>query len=325
MIPIKIISTNSTDLLQVRFFPTDICNYDCSYCFPGSHEGKFRYPKNIDTVVVNFRKMFDFYTNKYNKTKFQLTISGGGEPTLWPHLEQFCKELKESHDVTIILVSNGSRTLRWWEENSQYFDDVVLSCHHEFVDIDHYNAVADRLFELGVKVTGFCVMDNRAWDKCVNLINTMLTSSQPWFVEAKPIVDIPGIGMDTYTNEQLVYLGDTIKRLPSSDWLLKRLDTLRLYDSIVMFDDSSIQLAQSQSIIVNKWNNFKGWNCRVGFDTIVIGSDGSIKGSCLEEIIDILFNIFQDSFPDNIELKVLSCPRNLCSCSPDTHVTKSLS
>jgi hypothetical protein len=91
-----------------------------------------------------------------------------------------------------------------------------------------------------------------------------------------------------------------------------------------MFDNETTYLAQSQSIIVNKWNNFKGWKCRVGFDTIVIGTDGSVKGSCLEDIIDVPFNMFTDTFPENIELKVLACPREVCSCSPDTHVTKSL-
>ena len=58
-IPIKIISTQEPDVLHVRFIPTDICNFNCSYCFPGSgNVNKFRYPKNIDTVIKNFRILF---------------------------------------------------------------------------------------------------------------------------------------------------------------------------------------------------------------------------------------------------------------------------
>ena len=105
-IPIKVISTQDSNILQVRFFPTDICNFACSYCFSGSGNiNKFRYPKNIKTVIKNFRTLFDEYTQKLNKTKFNLIIIGGGEPTMWPHIEQFCKEIKETHNVNINIIS----------------------------------------------------------------------------------------------------------------------------------------------------------------------------------------------------------------------------
>ena len=77
-IPIKIVSTQESNLLQIRFFPTDICNFNCSYCFPGSHNEKYRYPKNVDTVIKNFRKLFDLYTTNLGKTRFHLLIAGGG-------------------------------------------------------------------------------------------------------------------------------------------------------------------------------------------------------------------------------------------------------
>ena len=149
--PVRIINTQDKDLLQIRFFPTDFCNYNCSYCF-SDLQNKYRYPKNTDLVINNFRRIFNFYHKNFNKTKIQLIISGGGEPTLWPDLERFCKKLKESHNVIIQLISNGSRTIRWWEKNSHYFDSVVLSCHNEFVDIDHYIEVADTLFKNDIKV-----------------------------------------------------------------------------------------------------------------------------------------------------------------------------
>ena len=199
-IPIKVISTQDQDILQIRFFPTDICNFSCSYCFPGSGNiNKYRYPKNIDTVVKNFRTLFDSYTEKLNKTKFHLIIVGGGEPTMWPHIEQFCKEIKETHNVNINIISNGSRTIRWWGENSKYFDSVTLSCHHEFVDIDHYINVADLLFSKGVKVNALMIMDAKAWDKCVGYVDRMKNSKESWFIEAKAVVDAPGQGMDIYT------------------------------------------------------------------------------------------------------------------------------
>lgn len=326
-IPIKVISTQDPDTLHIRFWPTDICNFNCTYCFPGSHDAKFRYPKNVNTVVKNFRILFDLYKEKLGKTKFHLFVVGGGEPTLWPHIEQFCKEIKEQHNVYTTIITNGSRTLRWWEDNSKYFDDVVLSTHNEFVDIEHQCAVGDLLYSAGVKVTALMLMDAKHWDRCVSMVERMKQSEQPWFIEVKAVVEAPGHGMDVYTEEQLEYLQTGIKRLPDSEWLLKRLSDIRTHESVVLFDDGSALAARPHEIIVNKWNYFKGWKCNVGLETLLIKSDGTVTGSCQEPIFEgepfsLFSETFEENFKSNIDFKPISCPLNYCGCQPETHVTK---
>lgn len=329
-IPIRIISTQDPDTLYIRFFPTDICNFSCSYCFPGSGNiGKYRYPKNVDTVIKNFRILFDMYTEKLNKTKFRLSLVGGGEPTLWPGIEQFCKEIKEQHDVYITIISNSSRTLRWWEENSMFIDNVTLSCHHEFVDIDHYIDVADLLFSKDVKVTALMLMDAQNWDKCVSYIEKMKQSKYPWFIQTKEIVDAPGRGMDAYTPEQIDYINASLKRVPDSEWLLRHFDDLRTHESVVLFEDGSAFPARAHSIIVNRWNNFKGWSCNVALETLLISYDGSVTGSCQEQIfkgsnVNLFSETFEQEFKSAVEFKPIICSLNSCSCQPETHVTKSL-
>ena len=329
MIPIKIISTQESSTLQIRFWPTDICNFNCSYCFPGSHDAKFRFPKNVSTVIKNFRILFDLYTAKLGKTKFHLIIVGGGEPTLWPHIEQFCKEIKEQHNVLTTIITNGSRTLRWWKDNMTYFDDVVLSTHHEFVDIEHQCAVGDLLYSADIKVTGLMLMDATSWDKCVAMVDRMKQSKKPWFIEAKAVVDAPEHGMDVYTDEQLEYLSAGIKRLPSSDWLLKRLADIRMHESVVLFDDGTASVARPHDIIVNKWNYFQGWSCNVALETLLIKYDGSVTGSCQAPIfandtINLFSETFEQDFKANMDFKPIKCPLVHCGCQPETHVTKSL-
>jgi wyosine [tRNA(Phe)-imidazoG37] synthetase (radical SAM superfamily) len=306
MIPIKIISTQDDDLLQVRFFPTDICNFNCSYCWPGTHDGNFRYPKNFDDILANFRNVFDQY-KQAGKTKFHLTISGGGEPTLWPKLENFCKQLKETHNVFITLVSNGSRTLEWWKNNYLYFDDVALSFHNEYADIEHHCAVADFLYEKELKVTTLVLMDFKNWNKCVDAVNVMMTSKYPWIIQTKEIVDAPGRGVDCYNTEQTAYLESSIKRIPSSDRLLKHIDDFKLHQSVVLFDNNTAKVAKPHTIILNNWNKFKGWSCMLGAESIVINHDGTIRGSCGVELNG---------------MNSVICPKNDCSCQPDTHISK---
>jgi molybdenum cofactor biosynthesis enzyme MoaA len=324
MNPIRIISTQEKNLLQVRFWPTDICNFNCSYCFPGSHDNKYRYPKNTDIVVNNFKKLFDYYSNELGKTKFHLTISGGGEPTLWPELEKFCKNIKEEHDVYITLVSNGSRTLRWWSENSMYFDDVVLSFHHEFSDIDHHISVADLLFEKNLKVTSLVLMDASNWEYCVSVVEKMKSSQCPWYIQTKEIVDAPGKGVEDYNEEQTKYITESIKRIPDSQWILKRIDDVKMYPSVVLFDDGSAESSRPHTIIVNRWNKFKNWSCNLAQESIVVTAEGKLLGSCTAKIFDKDINIFSLDFDlsDKTLYKKISCPFESCICQPDTHISK---
>ena len=326
-IPIRVISTQDSGTLQVRFWPTDICNFNCTYCFPDSHPGRFRFPKNVDTVIKNFRILFDMYKEQLGKNRFHLMLVGGGEPTLWPHIEYFCKELKESHNVYTTIITNGSRTLNWWRENSKYFDDAVLSCHNEFVDIDHHISVADALFEAGVKVTALMLMDAKNWDKCVSYIERMKGSKYPWFIETKAVVEAPGHGMDVYTPEQLEYLESGLKRIPDSDWIMKNLSLLRQHESVVLFEDGSAQPARPHDLIVNNWNRFQGWSCNVALETLLIKYDGKVTGSCQEPIFfgenfNVFSETFEQDFKANLKFKPIICPRVDCTCQPETHITK---
>jgi organic radical activating enzyme len=325
---VRIISTQDPDLLDIRFWPTDICNFSCAYCFPGSVTNKLRYPKNIDTVINNFRLLFDNYIKHHNKTKFKINIVGGGEPTLWPHFAQFCKEIKKLHNVHIQCTTNGSRTVRWFEKNTQDVDEFVLSCHQKDVDIDNFIAVGDHLFARGSDVTALMLMDATEWDKCVTMIERMKTSEQPWIIQAKEVVDAPGYDMDSYTQEQIDYLSSPIKRAPSSDWIISNLHRFRIHESISMYDNNAAVPALPNKYIVDRTNYFKGWNCNVALENLVITHDGSVTGSCQEQVfksagINMFAEDFKEKFSNSaMNLKTIVCPRNSCSCQPDTHITK---
>jgi organic radical activating enzyme len=318
---IRIISTNDSTELTITYHPTDICNFKCPYCFPGSTPGIFRYPKDLDQVLSGFQQLFDAY-NYYKKTKFNLTIAGGGEPTLWPKLDKFCEEVKKLADVKISLVTNGSRTIEWWKNNAKNINEVILSCHVADVDIKHFINVADLLFENNVRVLSMMLMDASRWNECVDYLNLMLESKYQWTVQTKEVVSSPGRDMDSYTPEQLQFLKQHLKRLEPSEIILKNLINYRYIESVGIYTDDSTIVAKTNSYIVNKENFFNGWQCNAPLERIAIHPSGQIEASCGIKLLDQLSLYDVDLQEKLSELKLISCNRIQCDCPPDTHISK---
>jgi organic radical activating enzyme len=327
VIPIQIVNVEGAELLQIMFSPSNVCNYRCSYCFPGSNYGDHRFPKNTDTVIKNFQLLLDQYKTKLGKTRFSIHL-GGGEPTLWPGITKFCKALQQSHNVDFVLITNGSRTLNWWDQNSKYFNDVMISCHHEFSNVDHIMHVADLLYSRDVKGGVSVLMDASHWDKCVAIVEKMKTSKANWIIETKEIVSSPGRGMDVYSSEQLKYLETSTKRLPDGAHLLKHIQSIKIHDSLTMFSDGTVRMAKSNTYINNKWNDFKGWSCDVALESLVIKWDGTVTGSCQAPVFNTPFNIYSENFLTEFTLdadfKSIICPLVECVCPPETHISKKL-
>lgn len=325
----KVISTQDKKTLDIRFWPTDICNFSCEYCFPGSVTNKIRYPRNVDTIVENFRILFNEYIEKHNKESFYINIVGGGEPTLWPHLNYFCENIKKEHDVFIKLTTNASRTLRWFKDNTQFVDKFTLSCHYKDVDIHRFIEIADWIYESNKEPGALMLMDAKNWDKCNELLTTMINKSKyPWTIQAKEVVDAPGLDIGSYTVEQREFFKQPLKRIPSTEWILKNLNNLRIHESIAIYENDEIVPALANHYITTEQNYFEGWNCNVAIENLVITHDGTVTGSCQEEIFkNAKINLFSESFEEDfknakMKLDTIVCPRNCCSCQPDTHITK---
>lgn len=311
----KIITTVDKTVLDITYWPTDICNYNCDYCFPGSTDGINRYPKDLTTLLTGFDILFKAYSS-LGKTKFKLSIAGGGEPTLWPDLGEFCKKIKQLANVEIQITSNASRTIRWWEQYKTYIDSAALSCHHKEVDTDHFIAVADLLYEANVEVTGQVLMDPFAWNTCTEILEKLFTSKHSWFIQTKEV-----IGHGPYLPSQKELLKNSHKRLMPSELLLKNIDQYQLIKSVHIVNDE-VKLSKVNTYILENQNNFKGWNCNLAQERIAIDSAGTIRGSCGETIKDEL-NIYSPELSSMLtNLGTVVCSRHQCDCPPDTHITK---
>lgn len=324
----KIENTQKKDILEIRWAISNMCNFQCNYCFPGSNEGDYPAPASLETIITNFNYLFDEYKKTHNKTKFDLKILGG-EPTLWKHLPEFIKAIKQRHDVYISIISNGSRTIRWWNENGYLIDNLTLSYHQKFADLDHTIQVADIMYKLDKKITVHVLMDDQAWDDCVKSIEYMkIKSKYRWIIQTKEVVSTLRRKV-LYSSEQRKYLQREIKRLPNLFWILKRLELLikgvmRFKESIFTLSNGVRKKASPQYYLTTQQNFFKGWQCNLGIESLYIDYIGSIMGSCNQQFLPKKINILDKNFIEEFVVPINSviCEQQQCNCPRETHISK---
>jgi len=340
MKPIKIVSTQDSDYLEVRWNPNNVCNFSCRYCFPGSNEGDHKSPKDLDLIINNFNHFLKQYREKLGKTKVHLKIAGG-EPTLWKDLAVFIDRIKQQNDVYITLISNGSRTLRWWKQYGHLIDNVTLSYHVAQANLEHHIEVADTMFELGKKTTVMVLMDPDHWDKAVSDIEYMKCYSRhKWFIQTAEVIEPDHMSLNKikiitgqerrYDQEQKSYMKWGLKRLPGLVWFIKNwkifVNNIKIWESKATLEDGKTINARPQTYINNNWNNFKGWQCNLGIEGVYIHWDGTIIGSCWQKLygLDYSFNILSEDFVEKFdpEFKPVICGINNCFCQPETHISK---
>jgi len=316
---IRIDSNQPKDLLRIELFLGDKCNYNCWYCFPGSKEGITPWP-TLDSIIDNLSHLIEYYKKTLGKKQILLHIVGG-EPTLWRDFGEFTKHFKDKYNAVISMSTNGSRTLRWWDEYGQYFDHVMLSCHHETIDTKHIISVADILYEKNVWANCIVLMDPNHWDKCLNIIEELKHSKNQYSISSNEILH----STVNYTTEQKQYLSNTNKRLPDARYYYECKKSIN-EDPTLYFNDGTVKTVSNNYLSLNNYSNFYHWDCNLGVDTLYINKDGSLSGTCNERLynLDYKFNIYDKDFiaKYNPTITSTTCYQTSCHCAPEQRATK---
>lgn len=312
----QVINPQDPKTLRIEYMIGNTCNYKCWYCFKGSNEGEYRWHNDLEFITKNLFHLLDYY-KKFGKERFEIHIVGG-EPTLWPDLGKFAQSIKENYNSWISISTNGSRTIRWWEEYGKYFDDVMISVHHEYADLDHLIKVADTVFKQGPVVNAMVLMDPFAWDKCIEIIDKLKHSKYRWFINAMEVMD----ETISYTPDQLKFISKPVKRFPNPFWLIKKLKNLKR-DPKVVFENGKTKTVNRNWIGLNKQNHFKGWLCNIGVDNLYIDKDGRITGACRTVLFEN-YNLHDEDFVKKFNpiIKPKICDVEFCGCQPEQLLNK---
>lgn len=306
------IRTNRKYDMHVVWEVSSTCNFDCWYCNPRHHDNKIK-GHDYDNVM-------DFFTDLCSKYNYVYCDMVGGEPTLWPRLKDFM--VNKPKNMFVLVSTNGSRTLNWWEKNLKYLDGVCVSVHPDSSDPEHYFELGKLLSQYPEKpLEMILLVYDEVKDKVLDLYRRL--EQTDWKINGRiKIIDNRHI---ENTEDNL----ETIRRSTESPDVNKALEegffirNENFYkigrETEIYVDDRLISMQDAYLMPHRGQTNFKGWKCSAGRNSLYIWSDGSIyRGSCKNG--DIIGNINIDTSL-NIEPWV-TCEKLKCFCMDEVLLEK---
>jgi hypothetical protein len=321
-IAIQYVDPRRYDAVYIDWTLGNFCNYSCSYCPDELHDNS--HPMADIELVRGFTKrLFDHYKNKLGKKYFIFNLMGG-EPTLWKSIEPFVIWVKEYSQmlgvISIVeILSNGSRTLRWWGDYVRYFDIVKITHHTEFADPQHTAKVADLVADNGINAGVQVTMIPDRWEDCIKHLSIISQSRHQFRIDVKPLRVGFGSKLYDYTPEQLAIFQQPYRK---ADINPGRRDTINLQGKS-LFDNGEEQIIRYQDLITKRENSWVGWQCWAGIDIINIKPDGTVRlgGACGMKD-DLMYNKLITDPALEFRTDPIICTQQWCSCGPDIETRK---
>lgn len=318
---IKEIKSSHPKLLKVYVDLSNVCNYKCWYCFPGSNEGDSIWPDPIQ-----LQKSITHLVNYYLESKVVDDIEIhflGGEPTLWTSLGDVVQYISANSKAKVCIMTNGSRTVRWWKEYATYFHNIGISVHHEQCDVDKLIEVCNTLYDMDVHFHTVVLMDHTNWDKCIEIVDKLCSTEKKFIVLAKAIhID----GITSYTEEQQEYVSEQLKRCPDEEYLLQHSDIARKDYSVEFVDGSMFKTSTPTWFFTHGYISFTGYECNMGIENLFINKQGIVSGACGQHLYGLgnKYNIYDRDFVKNFKPVIgpVICSQPRCLCSGEAAITK---
>jgi MoaA/NifB/PqqE/SkfB family radical SAM enzyme len=297
------------DWFVVNWCLGNTCNYECSYCPSSLHDWIIKWPE--PNIIKNFiARIKDHYFHK--NIYFEFT---GGEVTLYRHFIEICQYCTDL-GIKVGFISNGSRTIRWWEENKQFFDHVCLSYHPEHADDKHFIEVV-KTINNDVRTHVNIMMSPEKFDSCYAVANKVKNLGNISMALQPLIVDF---------GDQLYEYNDFQKKIfdKQHELISKHIKFTKTFDYYrgamkVVYPDGTSQVSSAHRFIGLKANDWSGWNCYAGVEQLIVDMDGSIyRGWCKEG--GIIGKI--DDPEINLPIEPVVCTKTMCHCNFDIMSTK---
>lgn len=285
------------------------CNYSCSYCPSSLHDGSKKWP-DLEKIKKFITRVCEQVYPK--KVYFEFT---GGEVTLYRHFIEICEHCT-SLGAKVGLISNGSRTLRWWEENKKYFDHVCISFHPEFAESEHLFEVV-KILNNDVRTHVNIMMSPEQFDYCFAVANKIKDLGNI-SMALQPLIHDFGETLFDYTEEQKGIFDKQHDLITKNIQFTKSFEYYRGAMKMI-YPDGSDQISSAHRFISFKTNDWSGWKCYAGVEQIIVDLSGMIwRGWC--RVGDIVGHMLDEDL--HVPKEPVVCNKTMCHCNFDIMSTK---
>jgi MoaA/NifB/PqqE/SkfB family radical SAM enzyme len=268
------------------------CNYDCSYCPSEIHDNS-----SSHTDIKILKQTVDRLAALNKPIKLSFT---GGEPTVHPKFKELIKYCRLKGISWISVTTNGTLPHEFYSELP--VDQIIFSLHFEY-DYFRVFKTVKKVFETHKNI----------------LIHIMALHTH--VNQAKNIIWLAGL-------EGIPY---AIRRIRWTEGDHNIFDDMRYEPNDLEWIKDSESSAQPNTLINNKisfhsndmiklhMNQFNGWRCNAGIESLMINWDGDIhRATC--RVGGSLGNIYTGDF--SMPNQQVICDRKFCTCTADIPITK---
>ena len=271
------------------------CNYDCSYCPPVIHDNS-----SPHTDIQILKNAVD-ELSKIKNIRISFT---GGEPCVHPKILELLEYAKPKVSW-LNVTTNGTRTAEFYIDIlDRLINHIVFSIHFEY----DYQKVIETVLNVAQQTQNKNILAhvmmlpgrlNDVSDACRRLKEAGIKYAlRPvrW-TETHDIFE----DMERYSAEEKEFLVAQNHNPP--------------HNTLVDEKDS----CNTNDLLIEKTNQFKGWKCNAGLESLMINWDGEVhRATC--RVGGPIGNIYNGTFTKPTE--AIDCTREWCTCAADINITK---
>jgi MoaA/NifB/PqqE/SkfB family radical SAM enzyme len=292
---------------------SNICNFSCSYCPERTHAGTYPFMP-IKDILRFSKRIVDHYVGELKKEVYFLYT--GGEVTLFKDFIPLIRSQKQNGQ-RVSISTNGSRKPAFWEEAKKYLFQVSLSYHAEQTDLDHFIRVINLVKADVYTHVNIMVQPDR-FEQCMAAAYRVLEETDDVTIDLQ-IVLKDFIEPYPYTDEQRERIIQASREINGRLKLKRERDSYRGLMKLV-YADGSEELVKPGDLVTQKMNAWRGWNCYIGLEILVVDMNGDIYRSWCGDA-EKIGNIRDREI--RFPVKPHVCGREFCSGGiTDTMVTK---
>jgi MoaA/NifB/PqqE/SkfB family radical SAM enzyme len=275
------------------------CNYDCSYCPSEIHDNT-----SAHTDIEVLKKAVDTLASLGKPVRLSFT---GGEPCVHPKFDELVRYAKYKGISWISVTTNGTRPYEFYA--SLPVDQYVVSVHLEYDWRRVFNTIESLVDSTSIKVIAQIMAHHDHMSSVLQLRAKCL------------LAEIPNTIRRIRWTEGDHDLFDDMRYHPDDlNWLKEQDATVKENTVIFLKEEPDMpRLRHANDIIKLHLNQYKGWSCNVGIESLMINWDGDVhRATC--RVGGSLGNIYQGTLV--VPADPIICDRNFCTCAADIPITK---